>query len=114
MKNIYKISLITLALMPSVAFAQLGRIGALFAEARMLVTTVLVPLLIDLAVLAFFWGLVKFIFAQGSEKSSADGKKIMIWGLIGLFVMISVWGIIKFFQDILGVGGITTLPPPTI
>src|SRR3989344_9407038 len=45
------------------------------------------------AVLAFIWGLSKFIFASGNEEKIAEGKLIMRWGLIGLFIMFSIWAI---------------------
>jgi hypothetical protein len=72
----------------------------------------LVLLVIALAVLAFFWGLAKFIFnVSGDEKSVEEGKRIMIWGIIALFVMVSVWGIIRFAQGELNLRRF--LPPPT-
>lgn len=58
----------------------------------------LVTVVMGMALLVFFWGIVKYIFAQGNEQVQADGKKIMFWGIIGLFVMSSVWGIIGFIQ----------------
>ena len=57
---------------------------------------------VGLALLGFFWGLARFIFRiGGDEKAVEEGKKIMIWGLIALFVMISVWGIVIFMQEAL-------------
>ncbi len=54
------------------------------------------------AVVAFFFGVAKFIWGlrTGAEKAITDGKQFMIWGLIALFVMFSVYGIIKFAQNI--------------
>ncbi len=54
------------------------------------------------AVVAFFFGVTKFIWGirSGAEKAITDGKQFMIWGLIALFVMFSVYGIIKFAQNI--------------
>ncbi len=65
------------------------------------------PLLVVLAglsLLAFFWGLVKFIAKSGDADSHADGRKLMIWGVVGLFVMISFMGIIGFFYSDLFTG----------
>ena len=59
----------------------------------------LIEISVGLALLAFFWGLAKFIFrVGGDEKAVEEGKRIMKWGLIALFVMVSVWGIVKFMQ----------------
>ncbi len=99
-----------LLITPVVTFAQLGGLGNLLGEARMLVRGS-IPLLVGIALLIFFWGLVKFIFAQGSETAKADGKKVMLWGLIALFVMVSVWGIVRFMQDALLSGTDFSAPP---
>lgn len=60
----------------------------------------IIPILIALALIAFFWGLIKYI--KGG-KGIDTGKDIMIAGLLGLFIMVSVWGIIRLMQNTLGV-----------
>jgi hypothetical protein len=61
------------------------------------------PVIFGLAFLVFLWGLVKFIFRlEGDEKAVADGKNLMKWGLLALFVMVSIWGILRFFYNDLG------------
>ncbi len=58
-----------------------------------------IGVLVAVGLLVFFWGLVKFIFrVDGDEKVIESGKKLMVWGIIALFVMVSVWGIIRFMQ----------------
>lgn len=54
------------------------------------------------AVVAFFWGVAQFIWGMRSGKPEVltNGKQFMIWALIGLFVMFSVYGIIRFAQSI--------------
>lgn len=61
----------------------------------------LIPVVIALAVLVFFWGLAMYIFKAGGK--GGKGKEIMIAGLLGLFVMVSLWGIIRLMQNTLGV-----------
>lgn len=73
----------------------------------------IVPLLMALAFLVFFWGLVKFIANAGSETVREDAKHIMFWGVIALFVMVSILSIVSFFaQDFWGAsyGGLPHLP----
>ena len=101
---------ITLLIVPIVAFAQLGDIGNLLGEVDQIVRFS-VTLLAGIALLVFFWGLVKFIFAQGSETVKTEAKKVMVWGLIALFVMISVWGIVRFMQEAFLEGADFTAPP---
>lgn len=82
---------------PAEALAQLVGTRTLLLEFGRLIDG-LILVVAGLALLVFFSGLVKFILAQGSETAKADGKKIMGWGLIALFVMVSVWGLVNFFQ----------------
>jgi hypothetical protein len=60
----------------------------------------LIPIFIVLAVLAFFWGLIKYI--QGG-KGLSEGRSIMIAGLVSLFIMVSLWGILGFIGNAVGV-----------
>jgi hypothetical protein len=53
------------------------------------------------ALLVFLWGLARFIMNVGSEGKSEEGRNLMTWGLIALFVMLSVAGLIKFLQSAL-------------
>jgi hypothetical protein len=64
-----------------------------------------IPLVMGIALLGFFWGLALFIFQNGDDKAVEKGKNIMKWGILALFVMTSVWGIIGLLQADLGVGG---------
>lgn len=110
MNKFIKIFPIILILLPNLAYAQLGGIGNLMGEVEQMVWRLTI-LLSGIALLVFMWGLVKFIAAQGSETAKTDAKKIMVWGLIALFVLVSVWGIIRFFQIAL-LGSDTFNPPP--
>ena len=57
----------------------------------------LIALVMSGSVLMFFYGVAKFILNVGNSKDYEAGKKLMLWGLIGLFVMSSIFGIINFF-----------------
>ncbi len=72
----------------------------------------LIPLLIAVALVAFFWGLVSYIFKGGEFKE--NGKNIMIAGLLGLFVMVSVWGIIRIAQNTFGVNNQAPISIPQV
>lgn len=70
----------------------------------------ILTLLVAVAMLVFFKGLVGFIAKSGDEKSHAEGRSLMVWGLIALFVMVSTIGILRFaFRD-LGLGGTFAIP----
>ncbi len=75
----------------------------------------LLPIVVALALLYFFWGLAQFVLVSGDDKSIAQGKNKMIWGVITLFVMISVWGLVGLLQSELGIRANQSAPTiPTL
>ncbi len=67
-----------------------------------------IPIAFAIALLAFFWGLVKFIYLSSeSDSAREDAKNIMLYGVLALFVMLSVWGFVRILQEtIFGTSGI--------
>ena len=61
------------------------------------VLNALIGLLITLAIVTFFWGLVRYLFGEGHE-GKTEGLKIMLMGVITIFVMVSIWGLIRLLQ----------------
>jgi hypothetical protein len=105
-------------ILPNIVFATDGTdegIKGLVNAGFNLITQVLIPLAFTLCLLYFFWGIVKYIrTGAGSEKEAGEGKKIMIWGIVGLFVAFSVWGIISFIRTELGVLPIQNIDMPSV
>lgn len=64
--------------------------------------TSLVTIGFGTALIVFLWGLAKFILSSGSESAIEDGRRLMFWGIIVLFVTISTWGIVHFVQTLFG------------
>ena len=109
-----KVIIASLVFTPVFAFAQqLGNIETLVRSVGRLVDLAL-PIVVAIALLGFFWGLVKFILAQGNEESKVDAKKIMLWGVVALFVMVSVWGLVRFIGNSLGINQGDTIIVPTV
>lgn len=56
----------------------------------------LISLLFVLATVVFLWGVIQYVIgSQGQEKTLEQGKKVMVWGIIGMFIMASAWGIVR-------------------
>jgi hypothetical protein len=55
----------------------------------------LVGVLATLALLVFFWGLVRYIKDAGDAKGHAEGAQRILWSLITLFILFSIWGILS-------------------
>ena len=98
----FSIIILFLFTVPFLAFAapprDLSDLLEIFAKPILIVT----PIVISASLLVFFWGMAKFIYSTGNKIDLELAKKLMIWGVVALFVMTSVWGIIKIFTDTLG------------
>lgn len=58
-----------------------------------------VPLLFALAVAAFIWGVIQFYLNPENEEKRKKGKSFIVGGLIALFVMVAMWGIVGIFTN---------------
>jgi hypothetical protein len=59
----------------------------------------LVVVVFALSLIVFLWGIFKYIFlSQGEEKNLEQAKSYILYGIIGLFVMVSVWGIVNLLN----------------
>lgn len=66
--------------------------------------TIVVPLIFSLAFAAFIWGVVKYFFIHGDEdKSREEGRQFILWGIIGMAVLFSVWGFVNLLLSTLGI-----------
>ncbi len=98
-----------LFLSPAIAFAAtLDSVLRIFGDLINQAT----PIVVALALLYFFWGLAKYILATGDPESKASGLNMMIWGIIALFVMVAVWGLVQVLVQTFNVqaGGGTKVP----
>ena len=74
-----------------------------------------IPALIAIAFVTFLWGIYKY-FIQGADNEEAQkkGKAFALYGIIGLVIIFSVWGIVSIFMGTLGLGTTSSPQPPTI
>ena len=70
----------------------------------------IIPFLGAVAFLIFILGVARFIKSTGSEKDSKDSKNLLIWGIIGMFVLVAIWGIIAFLKGEFGFGSNVGIP----
>ena len=72
----------------------------------------LIGVIITIAIIVFFWGLVRYLTDVGEQKHA--GLIMMFYGLIAIFVMVSIWGIIHLLQGTFGVTSNTAIIPATL
>lgn len=61
----------------------------------------IIPLIFALSMLFFLWGVFQYVISD-SEEAKTKGRDHMIWGVIALTVMLSIWGIVGVLGDTFG------------
>ena len=66
----------------------------------------LIMLLFALAVVFFLYGVFEFISNQEDEEAKTKGKSHMIWGIVGITIMMGVFTIMNMILNTLNIQGI--------
>jgi succinate dehydrogenase/fumarate reductase cytochrome b subunit len=92
---------------PMVAAAQsLSKVSTFFKELSTLITGTLIPLMFAVALLVFLWGAIKYFIIGGSDETKrAEGRQLMLYSVIAFVLMVSIWGIVAFVQQVFGIDG---------
>jgi hypothetical protein len=75
------------------------KIGDLLSYGTCIIGKSVIPLIFALAIVSFIWGVVQYVINNDEESKKAKGKQFMIWGIIALSVMVSVWGLVKILGN---------------
>ncbi|MES3005291.1 MAG: hypothetical protein V4690_04305 [Patescibacteria group bacterium] len=68
------------------------------------IINILIPILVSLAIVFFFWGMSKFILHSDSADGIKNGRNYMLWGLLALFVLFTFRVIIGLVSSDLEIG----------
>lgn len=63
----------------------------------------LIALVFAIALVVFFWGIVEFIMNPNDNRAKEQGKQNILWGLVGMFIMVGVYGIIRLILNTFGI-----------
>ena len=77
-------------------------VAVLLARINQYILNPIIILGFVIATIVFFYGIAKFIWNADSDKNREEGKRSILFGVIGLFVMFSVFGIINFILSTFG------------
>lgn len=65
-----------------------------------IINGVLVPVLFAVAFIMFLYGVAKtYIFSMGDPDEVAQGHKLVLWGVVGFVIMISLWGLVNIVAN---------------
>ena len=113
MKKHYKILVSSAALLlPALALAQ--SVDTIFGQFINLINRFLIPALFAVAGLIFLWGVFRYITSGGDEEKRAEGQKLIVWGLVGLAIMVGFWGLVNAVVSFFGLNTSTIQNLPTV
>lgn len=102
------------AFLPSAfAYAQLdsSNIRNLINSISQFINGTIIPLFIAATLAYTIYAVVTFIAAGDDTQKKEERKKQIFWGIIGLFVILSIWGLIGIIGNSFGIqGGKLILP----
>jgi Ni,Fe-hydrogenase I cytochrome b subunit len=119
MKSITRTASLLVALLtPALALAQVyygdvGTVATVATNIIYIINGILVPLLFAVAFIVFLYGVMKtYVLSSGDEAGVKAGHKLILWGIIGFVVMISLWGIVNVVANTFGLAGSYAPPSP--
>jgi len=105
MKSFLRILLLVAVIsLPVMVFGQAEDLDAAYVTIKNIISNIVIPLIIAIAGLYFMWGVVQYVTAGDSEEKRDSGRSMMVYGIVALFVMISVWGLVNLLADTFGLG----------
>ena len=90
-----------LALSPLMVLAQTTAFSILGVVSNFL--KILIPVLITAALVYFIWGVISYVIAKDADDKE-KARSVVTRGILGLFIVVSVWGLIGIIQSTFGIG----------
>lgn len=76
---------------------------------------ILMPVFMAIAFIVFLWGVFKyFIWGAENEMEKADGRKFVMWGIIGFVIILSLWGLVNLVTGVLALPNNNAPAPPRL
>ncbi|HYF12824.1 MAG TPA: hypothetical protein VD928_00800 [Candidatus Paceibacterota bacterium] len=71
----------------------------------------IIALIFAAGLVVFIWGLVEFMWGLSTDaEGKNDGKRHMLWGIIGMFIMFAAFGILRLIANTIGPEATQFLP----
>jgi len=86
----------------NIVFAALESVDTLVDKLVAQIVNPLIGLAFAVAFVYFCYGVIEFIMNRDKEDKRTAGKQHMIWGIIGMAIMVSVFGIINLIMSTIG------------
>src|ERR1035437_1124789 len=90
----------------NIAYAASESLDTFLTNVDKLIVNPIIDLLFALAVVYFLWGIFQFILNQTNEEKKTAGKQHMLWGIIGIVVMMGVYAILHMIMQTFNITGV--------
>ena len=105
MKKIYAYILGALVLLPQFAFAAScstmpnDTLAEIISRVICFINSSLIPFGFALATLFFIYGVVSYVVKGDDEEARKKGREFIMWGIIAMFVMVSIFGLVALLSN---------------
>ncbi len=80
-----------------------GDVNVLVEKLTTVIIDPLLALLFAAGLLVFMWGVFQFLVGVSNESDEKEeGKKHMLWGVLGMFIMVAALAIIRIITSTFG------------
>ncbi|MEK7480229.1 MAG: hypothetical protein AAB665_02990 [Patescibacteria group bacterium] len=111
MKKILRVATLSIVLFPALAYAAPKNFSELAKLMVDLIEGATVVMMV-FGLVMYLWGMAVNIPEFGDEKGAEKRKSFFFWGIIVLFLMVSIWGILRLLETTL-FGDISAKPAPS-
>lgn len=73
--------------------------------------TTIVSITFIFATMVFLWGVAIFIAKSDNPEERKKGRRLMMWGIVGLAVIATTWGIVAILVNFFKIGGVGVPTP---
>ncbi len=63
------------------------------------ILSAIIPFIVGLAVFVIIWGIFTYITHSAEEEKRQEAKQFILWGVIGVFFMLSIWGFVNILVN---------------
>jgi len=85
-----------------ISYAEAATIDSLVNAVNKVVVNPLIIFIFALALVIFIYGVAQYLLNPESEEVRKQSKSHMIWGVVGMFIMVSVFGIMRIILNTIG------------
>ncbi|TSC79102.1 MAG: hypothetical protein G01um101429_609 [Parcubacteria group bacterium Gr01-1014_29] len=79
------------------------------------ILNLIIPFLVLLATVIFIWGIVRYVASGDNEQKVEEAKILIMWGIIALAAMLTVWGFVNILISALfGTTNLPNIPGPDL